>query len=82
MRTNLVKLFRAAVAALMLGFLFTPAAVASGRTAEPTAPARTRRETLWGIPRNDPIIAVVALAGAVALVVAFAWIAARIGDKA
>lgn len=84
MRTNFLKLFRTIAVALLLGFAAAPVADAGWRTTESTAtaPARARRETLWGIPRDDPAIAVAAIVGGIALIVLFAWIAVRIGDKA
>jgi hypothetical protein len=39
------------------------------------------RELLWGLPRDDPAIAIGAVIGALALVILFAWIASRIGDE-
>jgi hypothetical protein len=82
MRTNLLTLLRALVDALAVGFAAAPAADAGWRTTEPTATARARRETLWGVPRDDPAIAVGAIVGGLALVILFAWVAARLGDKA
>lgn len=43
--------------------------------------APTRRETLWGLPRNDPAIAIGAIVIVLLLIVGIAWIAARIGDR-
>lgn len=83
MRTNFWKLLRTAAVALVFGFATAPAAEAGWRTTESTAATtRTRHETLWGLPRNHPAIAVAAVAGGIALIVFFAWVAARVGDKA
>jgi hypothetical protein len=43
--------------------------------------ASQRRETLWGLPRDDPAIAMGAIVCGGAVLVFFAWIAARTGDK-
>ena len=82
MRTNLLAYFRAWAVILALGFAMAPAAEATGPTnrTEPAATAQ-RRETLWGLPRDDPAIAVGAIIGGIALLVLFVWIAVRVGDK-
>ena len=55
---------------------------AAWRAAQPgVVEASPRRETLWGLPRDDPAIAVGAIVFGVAVLVFFAWIAARTGDK-
>ena len=77
MRTNLLISLRTLAVVLLLGFASAPAAHASTLIAQP-AP---RRETLWGVPRDDPAIAVGAIVGGIALLVLFAWVAVRIGDK-
>ena len=45
------------------------------------AASRPHRETLWGLPRDDPAIAVGAIVAALLLFAFIAWIAARVGDK-
>lgn len=67
MRTNLFNLLRTAAVMLLLGLTASPALAA-------------RRELLWGVPRDDPAIAIVAIAGGIAVLVFLAWIAVRIGD--
>ena len=81
MRTNLLSCFRAWAVILALGFAMAPLAEATGPTSrtEPTPVAR--RETLWGLPRDDPAIAVGAIIGGIALLVVFVWVAVRVGDK-
>lgn len=82
MRTNVLTWVRALAVSIALGGLMVPAVEATGPTnrTEPAAPA-ARRETLWGLPRNDPAIAVGAIVGGIALLILFAWVAVRIGDK-
>jgi hypothetical protein len=70
MRTDLHTWLR--VLAVSLGL-----SVATAR-----AEAAPTRETLWGLPRQDPAIAVGAIIGGIVVVSIFAWIAARTGDKA
>jgi hypothetical protein len=81
MRAHLQNVIRALLAALALGVISASAEASAGwgLIAEASAPAR--RETLWGLPRNDPAIAVGAILGGIGLLILFAWIAARVGDK-
>ena len=83
MRTNFSTAIRALAAALALGFASVPAAEASSwwSARSEAVASKPRRETLWGVPRDDPAIAVGAIVGGIALLIFFAWIASRIGDK-
>ena len=80
MRTQLRNLFWALAVALTVGLATTPTAEASGTSGTRTE-ATPRRETLWGLPRDDPAIAVGAIVGGIAILVLFAWIASHVGDE-
>ncbi len=80
MRTHLRKLFWALAVALTVGFATTPSVEASEASGTRTE-ATPRRETLWGLPRDDPAIAVGAIVGGIAILVLFAWIASHVGDE-
>ena len=56
-------------------------ALASGWSLRGDATPVARKETLWGLPRDDPAIAIGAIVFAALVVLAVAWIAARVGDK-
>lgn len=68
----------AAVFALMC--FATPVLAAAWSLPAAATPA-PRKETLWGLPRDDPAIAIGAIIAAMVLFVGIAWIAARVGDK-
>jgi len=78
MRT--INWFRRFAAALLLG-LAIPQAAEAGGTVSPPAAANVTRESRWGLPRDHPAIAIGAIVGGIALLVLFAWLAVRIGDK-
>ncbi|MFO0803242.1 MAG: hypothetical protein U0791_08995 [Gemmataceae bacterium] len=67
-------------ATLALSVVSTPVLAAGWSVRGDAAPVQ-RKETLWGLPRNDPAIAIGAIAAAAALFVGIAWVAARVGDK-
>lgn len=82
MRTNLLTGLRTLAVVFVLGFASVPAADAGGWAGHTViAQPAPRRETLWGVPRDDPAIAVGAIVGGIALLVLFAWVAVRIGDE-
>lgn len=72
------QLLRLIAALLTLGVTAAPAWAWSPRADSTPQP---RRETLWGLQRDDPAIAIGAIAVALLLFVFVAWIAARVGDK-
>lgn len=80
MRTNFRSAVRSLAVVLALGFAAAPAADASLWSGTRTE-AAPRRQTLWGLPRDDPAIAFGAIVGGLALLIAFVWIAVRVGDK-
>jgi hypothetical protein len=69
---------RSVAVLLVLG---SAAPAAAGWSLCGNASPNPRRETLWGLPRDDPAIAIGAVVLAVLIVVAVAWVAARVGDK-
>jgi hypothetical protein len=77
MFANLLKLLRPVVAALLLGF-----GAASVAEAGPT-PAEPRHTTTGQVsdePRGDPVRGVLWLGIGLGVVIAFVWVAIRIGD--
>jgi len=66
---------------LAAALMFGTSPVAAAIRALPGDVPSARRETLWGLPRNDPAIAVGAILAALVLFTLIAWIAARVGDK-
>jgi hypothetical protein len=81
MRTTLRMWLRVLAISFLWAVASPPAAATGPFDREENPPPAARRETLWGLPRDDPAIAVGAIVGGIALLVFFAWIAARIGDK-
>lgn len=67
-------------AALALWCVATPV-LASGWSLTADATPAPRKETLWGLPRDDPAIAIGAIIAALLLFAGIAWIASRVGDK-
>jgi len=81
MKGNLRSWFRVAAAAIVLSAAIVPMANAEGWISRSEAKPPVHRETLWGLPRDDPALGAVALLGGVALLVFMAWVAARFGDE-
>ena len=78
MSTNLSRLFRAVVVALVVAFPTAPVASARWRGTATTAATHDERAEH---PQRDPMIGVIAIGAGVALLIFLAWVAVRIGDS-
>jgi len=67
-------------AILALSAASTPV-LASGWSLHGDAAPVQRSETLWGLPRDDPAIAIGAIVVVCLLIVGIAWVASHIGDR-
>jgi hypothetical protein len=68
--------------AVMLGLaLASTPVLASGWSLRGDATPVQRKETLWGVPRDDPAIAIGAMIVVGLFIAAVAWVAARVGDN-
>lgn len=76
----ILRNLRLFAALLSVGFTAAPALASSWSLRGDSTP-NPRRETLWGLPRDDPAIAVGAIAATLILFVLIAWVAARVGDR-
>jgi hypothetical protein len=70
-----------AFAALLSLCLVSTPVLAAGWGLRGEATLAPRKEMLWGLPRDDPAIAIGAIAIALAIFALVSWIAARVGDK-
>lgn len=71
---------RPLAATLALTLASTPVLAAGWSLRGDAAPVQ-RRESLWGVPRDDPAIAIGALIMVGLFIAAIAWVASRIGDN-
>jgi len=77
---SILNLVRNLAAALILAGTASSLQAATWTLHADAAPVE-RKATLWGLPRDDPTIAIGALVLASLIFAAVAWVAARVGDK-
>jgi hypothetical protein len=79
--TILLRNWLSSFAALLTLCLASAPAAAAGWGLRADATPAPRKELLWGLPRDDPAIAIGAIVLALGIFVVVAWIAARVGDR-